>query len=106
MLAPNPTVTLLRQAKLKIADPKNWCQGRLHSEDGNQHCAAGAIQICSNSTREMDLAFRKLDAAAREFTPFRTFIDLNNTTDHPTVMKMFDRAIEMAMVSEGENYDS
>lgn len=95
----------LRTAKALIEDPARWCQGTAaksatgflvdwDSPDALQWCAYGAFRRAGADTAK-EWGFMWAAASAlmdRYVGPSR----LNDSTDHPTVMKMFDRAIELA----------
>ena len=99
----NETVRILRAAKARIENPENWCQmalaltrecKRVRADDKNavQWCAVGTLVAMPNALQR---EFTLLSKAAKE-CGFPTIATLNNETDHPTVMRMFDRAIELA----------
>lgn len=94
---PEPeTVRILKAAKARISDPANWLQNGY--EDALGHvCAVGAIvKVSKHSTYAVEkLDVCRLQKAAREMG-HENAADLNDFTDHPTVMRMFDRAIELA----------
>ena len=96
------TAALLRKAKALIDTPEKWCQGAMALDRLGRVCfdpmgsyvvrrcaigAAATIDGCGWS--------RPLKAAAKEMG-YRDPGDLNDRTDHLTVMRMFDRAIELA----------
>lgn len=99
------TADKLREAKALIEDPERWCQGALRRDKyGNagaiggevvERCADGAVAEVLGQYRTDDPVFAPLNAAAVEMG-FENSACLNESTDHPTVMKMFDRAIELA----------
>lgn len=97
-------VEILKAAKAKIEDPAHWCQGNAAwdlngracvPEDHNARswCSWGAVTAASRQRGVS--AHDYLDRAADEFG-FASAVVLNDSTDHPTVMKMFDRAIALA----------
>ena len=94
---------LLRKAKALIDTPEKWCQGVCARDrngvgvltDGGlavSRCAMGAIWAVSRAGR----CDWFLHEAARQMFGADCAADVNDTTDHPTVMRMFDLAIEMA----------
>ena len=93
----------LSEAKTLISDSANWCQHAnarsntgqevdVESESATKWCAFGALlrTHCRGS------CVLYLDQAAEELCCGKGFVKTNDTTDHPTVMRMFDRAIELA----------
>ena len=104
------TAALLRKAKALIDTPEKWCQGFLArnilgfdvlpgNPDAVAFCARGALLFeaagrpVGKCDKFLAQAARKIKVCASGSYPH---VDLNNTTDHPTVMRMFDLAIEMA----------
>lgn len=109
---------LLTAAKAVIADPKHWTQNAFARDAaGNSACAANPGAVCFCALGAMDRAASnslhltnwsvKADAELhlrhaavsirRDYGP----AGINDDTDHPTVMKMFDTAIELAKRVEG-----
>ncbi|MGD1957175.1 MAG: hypothetical protein ACFBZ9_18510 [Sphingomonadales bacterium] len=104
----------LRAAKALIQKPENWCQGAYVRDKtgrevafddplGCQWCAEGAVY------KEVDARGVLDSRASRPFILLRDVAvkmgatrgtKINDTTDHPTVMRMFDLAIEMAEEEE------
>ena len=101
---------LLRKAKALIDTSEKWCQG-MEAQDKNgrsvfcdsnaavQFCALGAVGNLGSNSGCIVSDF--LDQAARQMGYRATdnecaAANLNDTTDHPTVMAMFDLAIEMS----------
>ncbi len=95
------TLRVLRAAQELIRDPENWCQGNgALNASGNlvvwgsphavQFCTYGAVRASGSNRAAIDL----LDRTAKE-QDIGSCIDLNDSTDHPTVMAMFDRAQEL-----------
>lgn len=91
------------QARALIADPRNWTQGMAaRGQDGTQvfffeptavqFCAVGA---CRRATNDPCVEFEELDSAAQDLGYGEAYL-LNDRTDHATVLRMFDLAIEMA----------
>ena len=106
---------LLVQTKRLIETPETWCQrfGHRISADGiDQYCAIGAFnkvlgteRIHSTKAYAEHRAWRLLNEAAKEVWniphrkenyPGSLPVAINDHTDHPTVMKMFDIAIAKA----------
>lgn len=108
-------VEILRAARAQISHPANWCQFEdalsiegmvvpCHDEDACRWCSLGATAavagaICPEAEKKAD---GYLASAAHEmgFTGNGAVADLNDNTDHATVMKMFDRAIALAEKEE------
>lgn len=95
---------LLIEARAKIADPAHWTQGAnarnsfhesclSHDPRAICWCAQGAILSFRDPTEGE--AYTQLNNAAKELTNYG-LTSLNDTTDHATVLKMFDIAIERA----------
>lgn len=104
---------ILIAAKAKIKDPERWCR-RVDAWNDDLRCesapnldgatrwsAVGAVAGVSNGEFVSDYfsAQHFLKLAANGMA-IRDATYLNDTTDHPTVMKMFDRAIELAGEAE------
>ncbi len=93
---------ILDAAQERIRDPKNWCQRSLHevSTDGTeQWCARGAVLAevaCWGSPVDKLLNRAALDMGYSDL-PGHELVNLNNTSDHPTVMAVFDLAREMCL---------
>ena len=90
---------VLSAAQERIRNPENWCKNRIYRQtaDGTeQWCAVGAFY--GGSSHDVP-AFGLLDRAAGlmgySSSVGGDLLKLNNTTDHPTVMAMFDRAQEL-----------
>jgi hypothetical protein len=102
---------VLANAKTLIQDPKNWCQkAYARDADGHATMATGpdACQWCSlgatmkalegddlRKTIGTEYIWHILDRAAPQFK-YNSADFVNDRTDHPTVMAMFDRAIDIA----------
>ena len=98
---------VLRAAQERIRKPENWCQNTLHKDGA--FCARGAIAVAvgialedlSNSiwsNKRLITADKYLVSAVKRMGVGHDCpATLNNTTDHPTVMCMFDRAIELRL---------
>ena len=122
------TVDILKKAKAKIEDPAHWCQGMFAlDEHGDpvgtsdpracRWCAQGAMSFVAGDSDKKPIAKAAqvaMAAAAVEMgfgdgkmsdedggLQIYPPVFLNDTADHPTVMKMFDRAIQLAQ-AEGE----
>ena len=96
------TAALLRKAKALINTPEKWCRDQWAKNcwgdpcpyDGPQavrRCADGALMAAGAQMAGNQF----LIAAAREMG-FGDQVHLNDNTDHPTVMAMFDLAERMA----------
>lgn len=102
---PEPQVVQdLRAAKALIEDPDRWCQGAFAkmsngmevmpiNSAAHSYCALGSAIKVSN--QEFTLA-AALNRTAKKMGHDYASV-LNDSTDHPTVMKMFDLAIELAL---------
>ena len=98
---PSPTtersvVEVLRAARERISDPAGWCQKRA-VDSGGGVCASQAVVAASAAFPE-DAGRRAsflLSKAAVE-SGFRHAPELNDTLDHPAVLEMFGRAIDLA----------
>lgn len=91
---------VLSAAQERIREPENWRQhdyGRFLEQTG-PICADGALLFAVNPDQHslFRQASRLLCRAAHE-QKFQGSIDLNDSTDHPTVMAMFSRAIELRL---------
>lgn len=104
---------ILRAAKAKIADPARWCQGEearnedregtfAGAEDACQWCALGATGAVVPRTLvimcDADILLNRAAVAMGylETDELPPAAHLNDTTDHETVMALYDRAIELA----------
>ncbi len=102
---------LLRKAQALINTPEKWCQGvgaldpfgravLPDSPTAISFCSAGALSVVDVMDLDTE-AFTALRAAAEKMGFHATedecpVVNLNDTTDHPTVMAMFDLAIRLA----------
>ncbi len=102
---------LLRKAKALIDTPEKWCQGAEAADKGGRlvrassfeavsRCSLGAL-IASGVNDKSDPIVMKLNTAAVMLGFDATenecvAANLNDTTDHSTVMAMFDLAIRLA----------
>ncbi len=95
------TLRVLRAAQERIRDPANWCQGRLQkvTRDGTeQWCARGAVHGSQTWYEGADALLSRVAIEmghVNERGPRHAVVALNNSTDHNTVMAMFDRAKEL-----------
>ena len=97
---------VLRNAQERIRDPKNWIKGCLardkcgdpvypDSRYAVQFCARGALQYENSEADDLlNQAAVKMGYASI-YVGGNALVHLNNTSDHSTVMAMFDRAIEL-----------
>lgn len=105
---------ILIKARALIEKPENWTQGHLArdntgfpvdemSEDAVCFCSLGATTKAAGShSPAMCSADAYLDLAATEImqSAMGSVESLNDNTDHPTVLRMFDLAIAKAQASE------
>lgn len=106
----NPVVENLQAARNLIADPEKWCQGAAYMGAWTDisYCAIGAVYSRTHfKTKEALLAaLEALDEAAVEMLPSN--VDpksndlcpaawVNDNLGHTAVLRMFDRAIELAL---------
>lgn len=102
--------TLLQKARARIEDPARWCQGRHWNDDKSRCCAVGAIGLEAETGNLRaglcSAAQGFLDAAARAaFAPPPHGLGaawVNDTFGHAAVLRMFDRAIELAQAEEAK----
>jgi hypothetical protein len=107
---PQPIIVAeqLRAAKALIENPDDWWQGSCQEfcdvRERPRMCAGSAVSYTRSggiswgvegSSGRRDL----LDAAANTLG-YSDLVALNDESDHATVMKMFDRAIELAEARE------
>lgn len=101
---------ILIAAKAKIQDPERWCRWwyardendlRVHHDDKEavKWCSIGSLD---SITYQNTKAKGFLATAAKEIAPRagHPIVRINDYRGHPTVMKMFDRAIELAKEAE------
>lgn len=110
---PNKYVDLLRAAKAKIIDKKNWTQGYYardsqgvpalpDSPHATCWCASGALNAVISCFEELDTTTTFLQSAARSergqkiFYGLTSIIRINDYLEHAAVMQLFDLAIELA----------
>lgn len=104
---------ILREARALIEDPARWTQGALaHSKLGRavnpegkaavRWCAMGALYKAADRVSDTFSVERYLIAAARDIGLPRDVDDVNDSTDRATVLRMYDRAIELAEQSPTE----
>jgi hypothetical protein len=102
---------VLTEAKTLIEDPSKWCQKAYARDaegkatmatapDACQWCSLGAAMWALNKSdlRESvntEYLWTFLDKAAPDYK-YHFADTVNDRTDHPTVMAMFDRAIDIA----------
>lgn len=95
-------VAALRACRARIENPERWIQGRAEDSEG-RCCAIGTAAVTLDAHGHYRLADdvrRALDRAAfdmgfgRGMAGKRAAAVLNDTTDHATVLRMFDVAIE------------
>jgi hypothetical protein len=102
---------VLTEAKTLIEDPSKWCQKAYARDaegkatmatapDACQWCSLGAAMWALNrsdlrSSVGVEHVWDLLDKAAQSYK-YRSADIVNDSTDHPTVMAMFDRAIDIA----------
>jgi hypothetical protein len=86
------TADKLRAARVLIENPERWCQGAFRSN--GKYCAKGALF----HVKADNFAHGFLRRAAQKTSGRIYWLPehLNDQTDHPTVLKMFDLAIAMA----------
>lgn len=92
----------LRKARALIADPDRWAQGNFafdaegtpvssYSDNAVRWCAAGA---CSRVGADAGYLFRALP-----YTANNNLGVYNDNRAHRTILRLFDRAIELAELS-------
>lgn len=97
------TLEILRAARALIAQPGRWCQGALarnlsnaevscFSGEACAHCATGATSIAAGDHEGSYAADTALTTTAQDMG-FEDAVDLNDATDLPTVLAMFDATI-------------
>lgn len=98
-------IDILRRARHIVSNPKRWNQGSMGrdsrgdpcNEDYSEAvswCAAGAIWRNRSEAEHPDPAFAAAHKAARKLG-YTCVTQLNDTTDQPTVLRMFDEAIKI-----------
>lgn len=96
------TIDILRAARARIEDPKHWCQQmeavdaegnttRVYSETAIRWCAMGTLYAEGYAEEALDMLY-----VAAEELGHSGPADLNDDTDHTTVMRMYDKAILFA----------
>lgn len=88
---------ILIGARALIEDPDNWCQYRSWNHLG-QRCAVGAMYFMAygaDMPGPTKIQFTEAYRAAKRLVG--DVILVNDTDGHEAVMRVFDRAIEMAV---------
>lgn len=106
------TVEILKAARARIAEREHWVTGiRACGPQGGRvgprspravaWCASGALVASSppDDWLVFDLAYDILEVAAIEFG-YESIEELNDAASHVLVIRMFDRAIELASARE------
>ena len=109
---------ILRAAREKIEMPENWCQRAsafsarntivsVRSDEACRWCASGAIASLPEADGQgVTAAWGFLNEVALDFgydgnaESLDPFVVLNDRANHPTVLRMFSRAIELAEQEE------
>lgn len=94
-----PVEQLLVDARCIITDPEDWCQGTYGDLRHGPNCASGALQnaaLLTHAAPQTDGVAWELLADIAESDGFCSIVRLNDRTDHPTVLAMFDAAIDVA----------
>lgn len=100
----------LRAAKAKIADPANWCQLTFAMDANGEPCdprSGEAVQWCAIGAID---SFNWFDLSPEDYLR-RASLELfgavvgaaNDCLGHSAVMRVYDRAIEMAEAEEGSD---
>jgi hypothetical protein len=101
------TTEVLKQAQELIRNPEDWCQGELARDNRNiyidinadgacRFCSEGALRVVHGKDDFLGTVSWDLINEAAVFLGQKNAIMLNDKTDHATVMKMFDKAIELS----------
>lgn len=101
---------ILRRAKARISDPKNWCKGELardgygckacfDSPNATSWCASGAILAEVGFTAEPSAGHFLAKAAGCDSIPY-----INDNGTHEDVMALYNRAIELAEEAEEKRW--
>lgn len=98
---------LLALAKAVIQDPRDWCRGSgaldragravpINAASACRFCAVGALGLTTGaeSTAAYPMAVSALYNAAKKMG-FNSPPLLNDQTNHPKVMEMYDLAVEI-----------
>jgi hypothetical protein len=99
---------LLRAAKAKIIDPKDWHQEGTYVNAQGCLCAIAALNRAIKSsgyvTDVADKAYDLIHKAVRKLHPYCLVTKYNDDpeTTHADIMNLFDDAAEMADVPTGE----
>ncbi|HSM93432.1 MAG TPA: hypothetical protein VLT47_11150 [Anaeromyxobacteraceae bacterium] len=98
---------ILRRARARIEDPSRWTQGAFARDakgvdmpascasEGVCFCAVGAIYAEIGDDMEAVELWNLLDRAAADLG-FHSAPYLNDTADHPAVLRLYDLAIAKA----------
>jgi len=104
----NVKETLVAARKV-IANPENWCKGStLQTPDGEctsyvqeatKFCAIGAIHKALNTpdtavTADFEITYAALTETLESLGIQPYVGEYNDSVDHPTILKLFDLAIE------------
>lgn len=99
------TADKLREARALIEDPAHWCKNINAANIDGHECqvlSTSAVKFCAEGARwrvlghwRREFAAYALIKAAQDLG-YKDVIDLNDDSNHATVMKMFDCAIELA----------
>jgi len=92
----DPILKVLGAAQERISKPKNWCQGS-YGFNHSPHCAVGVILFMTTTDNAYLDCLDLLNTSAGQLGRYNGASDLNDSTDHPTVMAMFDRARALRM---------
>lgn len=101
---------ILRAARARIEDPKNWTQGAFakladgrgtisHDPDAVCWCAIGAVRA-EAGTRDQAVEYYLTWAALRHFGVAGASV-VNDCNGHASVLKMYDAAIAAAEAEAG-----
>jgi hypothetical protein len=94
-------VMVLQTARALIADKRDWCRRAAciqHLDGRMQSCAIGALMQASCQYGRQTGAGGFLWRAAEERWFFRNPIEVNDFLGHRATLRMFDRAIALALV--------
>lgn len=99
-------LTVLREARELISDPKRWTRGafardvegtrvRSAADEAVCWCAIGAYNRAAGGTKQLE-AFRLLQRASDDLFGKDDPAEVNDEMDHAAVLRMFDAAIASA----------